>query len=80
MYIASSVNIHLYLCLMVLVCPVCIFLGVISNQSTSKKPCHLCQTFNTFEALLHKTYSKALLILRYQGSTSLGQNDMLDVA
>ena len=26
------------------VCAVCLFVFVISNQSTSRKPCHLCQT------------------------------------
>ena len=37
---------------MVLVCPVCIFLGVISNQSTSKKPQHGLEISKTITLLL----------------------------
>ena len=37
-----------------------------------QQPRHPCQTFSKFDALLQKTHSKVLLVLTYQGSTSLG--------
>ena len=33
---------------------VCVSVQVIPNQSTTKKPFHLCQTFSKFDALLYK--------------------------
>ena len=49
----------------VLVC-VC----VISNQSTSKKPYYVSD-FGKLNTLLHKTYIKVLLLLRYRGSAAV---------
>ena len=45
-----------------------------NHQRTRKKkqPCHRCQTFNKPDAMLHETHSKALLVLMYQCSRSLG--------
>ena len=40
-----------------------------SNQSTSKN--HVLCVISKFKVLLHITHSKVLLILWYQGSTSL---------
>ena len=37
------------------------------------KPISLCQTYNKFDAFLHKTHSKVYLVLRYQGSTNVGR-------
>ena len=46
----------------------CVFVCVISNQSTSKKPHHV-SGISKLDALLHKTHMKVLLVLRNQGST-----------
>ena len=54
------------LCVHVCVC-VCVCVCVISIQSTSKKPQYV-PGLNKLDALLHKTYSKVLLVLRYQFS------------
>ena len=70
-YMAGGVNIYLYGCvsLLVLECAVyvCVYVCIISNQSTSKKPCYVSD-LNKFNALLYKTHSKLVLVLRYQGS------------
>ena len=55
------------LCVFVCLC-VCLCECVITNQSTSKKP-HYVSEVSNFDALLHKRHIKALLGLRYQGST-----------
>ena len=54
------------------VCPVCIHLCVISNQSTKKKSCHLCQTFQKLDSFLQKTRSKVLS--SYQDLARLGNH------
>ena len=67
--ITGCVNIYLYGCVSLLVpeCAVCVpvFLCVISNQGTSKKPHYLSDLckLNTF---LHKTHIKLFLVLKYQ--------------
>ena len=72
-HITGGVNIYLYgcvslmtpefaLCLSLCVC-------VILNQSTSKKS-HYVSGLNKRNTLLHTTYNKVLLVLRYQGSAS----------
>ena len=67
--ITGSVNIYLYVCISFLipVCLVwvCVCVCMISNRSTRK-------SHSRFDAFLHKTYSKVLLVLRCKGSTSLG--------
>ena len=63
-FIASKVQIHnllSVLCIFVCVC-------MISNQSTSKKPDYVSD-LSKFDALLHRTHIKIILVLRYQGST-----------
>ena len=41
-------------------------LGVISNQSTSKTPCPLCEKFSELDTVMYKPYSKRLLMARYR--------------
>ena len=57
---ASGVNVYLCECvsLLVPVCAVylCVYVCVISNQSTSKKP-HYVLDLSKLDALLHKTHS-----------------------
>ena len=47
----------------------CVYMCVMSNQSTSKKP-HV-SGLSKLDALLHKTHSKVLLVLRYQDLRSI---------
>ena len=66
------VNMYLYECASLLapecvVC-ICVFVCVISNQSTSKNP-HYVSDLSKRDAVLHKTHIRVLLVLRYQGST-----------
>ena len=42
---------------------VCVFVCVISNQNTSKKP-HYVSDLSKLDALLHKTQTNVLLVLR----------------
>ena len=69
-HITGAVNI--YLCrgvsLQALECVVCVFVCVISNKSTSKKP-HYFSDLSKLDSLLHKTHIKVLLVLKYQGLT-----------
>ena len=64
---------YLYGCVSLLApeCAVCLSMClrvcVISDQSTSKKS-HVSD-ISKFDALLHKTHIKVLLVLRYQGLT-----------
>ena len=75
----GGVNIHLNGCVSVLtpesaVCAclcVSVFVYAISNWNTSKKM-HYMSDLSNFDALLHKTHSKVLLVLRYQDSTCVG--------
>ena len=72
---AGSVNICLNVCvsLLVPVYPVCVFVCVCDIKSECKqKPCCPCQSFNKFDALLHKTHEKMCLALRYESTRSLG--------
>ena len=46
----------------------CVFVRVISNESTSKKP-HYVSDLSKLGSLLHKTHMKILLVLRYEGLT-----------
>ena len=61
---------YLYGCVSLLAteCAVCVyvFVCVISNQSTCKKP-HYLSDLSKLDTLLHKTHIKILLELRYQG-------------
>ena len=68
--LTGGVNIYLCGCISVLAheCTVCVFVCVISNQSTSKKLHHVSD-ISRLDALLHKTHIKVLLALRKQGST-----------
>ena len=50
---------------------VCVYVCDIESEK-QQKPCHSCQTFSIFDAMLHKTHNKVLLVLRYQGPTNLG--------
>ena len=67
-----GIQLHVPVPILVPVCPVYFSVFMASNQSNSRKPCHPFQIFSKFDALLHNTHSKVLLVLRYQGSTSLG--------
>ena len=49
------------------VCAVCLCMRVISNQCTGKK-LHFLSDLSKLDTLLHKTHSKGLLVLWYQGS------------
>ena len=55
-HITGGANMYLYGCisLLVLVCAVCLFLCVISNQNTNKKP-HYVSELSKCDVLLHKT-------------------------
>ena len=72
-HITGGVTTYLYGCITLLTskCALClcvlVSMCVISNQSTSKKPYVL--DLSKHDALLHKTHSKVLLVLRYQGLT-----------
>ena len=46
----------------------CVFMCVISNQSTSKEQ-HYVSDLSKPDALLHKTHIKVFLVIRYQGLT-----------
>ena len=46
----------------------CVFVYVISNQSTSKEQ-HYVLDVSKLDALLHKTHIKVFLVIRYQGLT-----------
>ena len=52
----------LYVCVSVCEC-------VISNQSTGKKQETIVSDLSKLDTWLHKTHSKVLLALKYQGST-----------
>ena len=69
---AGGVNVNLYGCVSLFVpkCALyfCLYVCIISNQSISKKT-HYVSGLSKFDALLHKTHSNAVLVLRYQGST-----------
>ena len=69
-HVTGGVNIYLYGCVSLLALEfalcVFVFVCVISNQSTSKKP-HYLADLSKLDALLHKTHIKFLLVLRYQG-------------
>ena len=45
-----------------------VYMCVISNQSTSKKP-HYVSDLSKLDALLHNTHIKVLLVQSYQGTT-----------
>ena len=47
---------------------VCVFVCVISDQNTSKRPNYVSD-LSKLDALLYKTHIKVLLVLRYQGLT-----------
>ena len=63
---------YLYGCVSLLVpeCAVCVCVCVISNQNTSKKP-HYVSDLSKLDVLLHETYIKVLLELRYIGRSIL---------
>ena len=42
-----------------------VMLGIISNQSTSKTACPLCENFGELATVMHNLYSKILLMARY---------------
>ena len=58
--------------LLVIVCVLCIFVSVYGIVSVLSKTMLSVENFSKFDALLHKTHNKVLLVLRYQGSASLG--------
>ena len=68
---SNGANIYLYRCVSLLApeCAVCfyVYVFVISNKSTSKKP-HVSD-LGKLDTLLHKTYNKVVLVLKYQDST-----------
>ena len=61
--VTGGVSIYLYGCVSFLL--VYVYLCVWCQIRVLAK-CHLCQTFSKFNPLLHKIYSKVLLVLRYQ--------------
>ena len=67
------IYIYIYMCvsLVVPMCPVSVCACDIKSEYKQKQ-CQLRQTFSKFDSLLYKTHSKVLMVLRYQGSTSLG--------
>ena len=71
---ADGVNVYLHGCVSLLVpeCTVslCVYVCVISNQSTSKKPYYVLD-LSKRDAMLHKTHIEVVLELRYQGSTCI---------
>ena len=72
-----NVDDNIYLCVSpwVPACAVCVFVRVcdIKSECLQKPwPCHLWKNYDKLDALLHKTYVKVLLVLRYQHSTSAG--------
>ena len=73
-HVTGCVNIYLDMCvsLLVIACVLCIFVSVYGIVSVLSKTMLSVENFSKFDALLHKTHSKVLLVLRYQGSTSLG--------
>ena len=72
-HITDGANIYLYVSVYWPMCPVCVFVCVSGIKSDYKqKPNRLCVTFGKFDVLLHETHIKVLLVLMYQGSTSLG--------
>ena len=46
----------------------CVYVCVISNESTSKRP-HYVSDLSKFDAMFHKTHVKVLLVLSDQGLT-----------
>ena len=68
-YIYMGVSVYWPLSVLhVFVCAcVCVYVCVISNESTSKKPYVL--DLSKLDALLHKTHINVVLVLRYQGLT-----------
>ena len=46
----------------------CLWVRKISNQSISKEKQYVSD-LSKLDTLLHKTYSKAILVFRFQGST-----------
>ena len=73
-HITGDVNIYLYGCVGLLapesaVC-LCVCMCVISSQSTSKKQYYVSD-LSKLDALLHKTHSRVLLVLRYRGLTGV---------
>ena len=61
-YILMYALIYIYICLYL----------YINIYLYRQKPYHPCQTLSKFDVLLHKTHRKVLLVIRCQGSTSLG--------
>ena len=61
-YILMYALIYIYICLYL----------YINIYLYRQKPYNLCQTPSKFDVLLHKTHRKVLLVIRCQGSTSLG--------
>ena len=43
----------------------CVFVCVISNESTSKNPYHLSKTFSELDRLIHKPQNKVPLEISY---------------
>ena len=74
MHVTGGVNIYLYMyvSVLVLVCLVCVCLCLWYQIKVLAEWCHSCRTFSKFDAFLHKTNSKVLLLLRYQDSAMLG--------
>ena len=73
MHVTAGVN--LCVCQYTGPCVSCVIFSVGDNKlEYQQKPCHPCQTFSNFDDLLHNRHTKMLLILRYQGTTSLVHN------
>ena len=42
------------------------------KSESKQKPCHWCQSYSKLDTLLHKTQRRVFLLLKYQGSSSVG--------
>ena len=73
----AAVSKYIFICVSVYWSLLCLWLYVCVNSDQSTCKSHvMCQTLNKLDVLLHKTISKVLLVLKYQGV----QNNILDVA
>ena len=81
----ATISLYMWVRLFAPVSSVFLSMCDIEYESTSKKPCHLCQNLSKFDSLLHKTHSmKVSRHCQYQSFTSLVHNiikqiNMLDL-
>ena len=72
MHVTVGVNMYLRFCVSLLVTVSVLVCVYYVKSEHRQKPCYSSQPFSKFDSLFHKTHSKVLPVLRYQGSTSLG--------